>query len=153
MPGNGVIITNCAKVTPAFSAISHRRIEGGGLVGRQAEDERAEHMHAMLLEGLQLLRQRLAGVVPVLEDSLQPFGRHRFNAHQRALDVGLAHGVQEVAVFARLHGDLGKEHHVLGQLGQLFHQLKTLVADRRQLFQLGELFCSRARRRSVNVTG
>ncbi len=30
-----------------------------------------------------------------------------------------------------------KKHHVFGELGQLFHQLKALMADRGQLFKLG----------------
>ncbi len=93
----------------------------------------------MRLERLQLLRQRLAGVVPVLEDRLQSLRRHRFHAHQRALDIGLLHRVKILAVFAGLHRDLRKEHHVLGQLGQLFHQLKALFANRRQLFQFGRV--------------
>ena len=43
------------------------------------------------------------------------------------------------AVFARFHGDLGEEHHVLGELGQLLHQLEALGADGGELFELGEV--------------
>ena len=97
--------------------------EGGGPVGGQAEDERAEDVHAVLLEGLELLGEGFAGVVPVFVDGFEPLGRDGFNADQRALDVGFAHGVEIAAVFAGFHGHLREEDHVLGQLGQLFHQL------------------------------
>ena len=97
--------------------------------------------------------KRFARIVPVLENRLQPFGGHRLHAHQRALDIGFPHGVKILGVFARFHGDLGKEHHVLGQLCQLFHQLKSFDTNGRQLLQLIEFFCSRARRKSFSVTG
>ena len=114
----------------------HGRIEGRRPVRRKAEDERPQHMHAVLLERLQLLRKRLARVVEVLEHRLQPLWSHRLHAHQRALDVGLAHRIQILAVFAGLHGDLREEHHVLRQLRQLGHQLEALVANPHQLVDL-----------------
>ena len=49
----------------------HRGIEGCRTVGRQAKDERAEHVHAVAAESLQLAGECLAGVVPVLEDGLE----------------------------------------------------------------------------------
>src|SRR5260370_22372508 len=48
-----------------------RRIERRRLIGREAEDEGAKHMDAVLLEGLQLLGQSLARVVEVFEDRLE----------------------------------------------------------------------------------
>ena len=45
--------------------------EGCGPIGGQAEDERTEDVHAVLLEGLELFGEGLAGVVPVLIDGLQ----------------------------------------------------------------------------------
>ena len=64
-------------------------LERRRLVGRQAEDERAEHVHAALLEFLQPLGERVAGEVEVLVDVLQPFGRHRLDADQRAANARL----------------------------------------------------------------
>ncbi len=70
------------------------------------------------------------------------------------LMLALAHGVEVLAVFAGFHGDLGEEDHVLGQLGELGHEVEALGADGcRALRRLAGLFCSRARRRSVRVTG
>ncbi len=57
-------------------------VEGGGLVGRQPEDERAEDVDAVLLERLELARQGLAGVVEVLEDCFQAFGSDGFYAYE-----------------------------------------------------------------------
>jgi hypothetical protein len=54
VPGNGVIMTNWAKVTPALRRHFDGGVEGGGLVGGQAEDEGAEDVDAVLLEGLEL---------------------------------------------------------------------------------------------------
>jgi hypothetical protein len=87
-------------------------------------------MNAVLFERLELLGERFAGVVPILEDGFEAFGRNGFDADQGALDVGAAHGVEVVAVLAGLHGDLGEEDHVLGEFGEFGHQLKTLGADR-----------------------
>ena len=95
----------------------------------------------------------VAGIVPVLEDRLQSLGRHGFHADQRALDVGLAHGVEILAVLAGLHGDLGEEDHVLGQLGQLRHQLEALGADGGQLLQLGDVVLLARQPQIGEVTG
>ena len=139
MPGKGVIITNWAKVTPAFIAISTVASKvAGRSVGRPKMNEPSTCTPCSL-KVCKLLGQRFAGVVPVLVDGFQALGRHGFDAHQRALDIGLAHGVEIVAVFAGFHGDLGEEDHVLGQLGQLFHQLEALFANGGQLFELGEV--------------
>jgi hypothetical protein len=75
VPGNGVIITNCANVTPAFSAISTVASNVAGFIRGKPEDERTEHVNAMLSECLQLLRQSLARVVEVFEDSFESFRR------------------------------------------------------------------------------
>src|ERR1019366_4104441 len=64
---------------------------------------------------------------------------YRLDPHQSTLDIGLPHSVQILAVLSRLHRDLREEHHVFGQLCQLFHQLETLCADRRQLFKFGDI--------------
>ena len=93
----------------------------------------------MLLEGQQLLCQSLARLVEVFEDRLESFRSYRLDPHQRALDIGPPHSVQILAVLTRLHRDLGEEHHVFRQLCQLFHELETLCADRRQLFKFGEI--------------
>src|ERR1017187_1267832 len=89
-------------------------------------------MDAVLLECLQLLCQRLARIVPVLEDCLEAFWGNGLDADQSALDVGPAHCVQVLAIFACLHRDLGEEDHVFGELRQLFHQLEALRTDERE---------------------
>ncbi len=102
MPGNGVIMTNWAKVTPALIAISTVALKVAGLVGGQAEDERAENVNAVLLEGLELLGESFAGVVPVFVDGFEPFGSDGFDADERAFDVGFAHGVKITRRLRRL---------------------------------------------------
>ena len=59
-PGYGVSITNCANVSPARSATSAVASNVSRLIARQPEDERAEHVHAVLAELAQPLDQRLA---------------------------------------------------------------------------------------------
>ncbi len=132
-------MTNWAKVTPALRAMFDRGVEGGGLVGRQAKDEGAQHMHAMFLEGLELTGKGIAGVVEVFEDGLESFGGHGFDADQRSLDVGFAHGVEILAVFTGLHGDLSEEDHVLGELGELRHEEKAFGTDGGKLFELRDV--------------
>ena len=84
-------------------------------------------MHAVLAERLQPRHQRLAGVVEVLEDRLQPFGRHRFDADERAANPRAVHRLEELGVLGRFHRDLGVEHQVVGQLLELRHQLEALL--------------------------
>ncbi len=55
VPGNGVSITNCAKVRLARSATESVAVERGFAVARQTEDERAEHVHAVAAERLEPL--------------------------------------------------------------------------------------------------
>ena len=112
-----------------------RQFEGLGTVARQPEDERAEHVHAVVPEGAQPIDQLLAAVVEVLVDVLQPLRRHRFDSDQRALDVGFLHRREEIGIFGRFHRDLREEDHVVGQLGQRFHQLEALGAHRLELLE------------------
>ena len=112
VPGYGVSMTNCAKVSPARSATSAVASNVDGAIARQPEDERAEDVHAVLAERAQARDQRLADVVEALVDVLQAFGRDRLDADQRALDVGAPHRVEERRILGRLHRDLGEEHHV-----------------------------------------
>ena len=56
VPGNGVSRTNCAKVRSAFSASASVASNVSAAVARQAEDERAEDVDAVLPELLQPLR-------------------------------------------------------------------------------------------------
>ena len=139
VPGNGRHHDELGEGDAGFEGHFDGGVEGGGLVGRQAEDEGAEHVDAVLLEGLELLGERFAGVVEVLEDGLEAFGGDGFYADQGALDVGLAHGVEVLAVFAGFHGDLGEEDHVFGELGELCHEEETLGADGGELFELGDV--------------
>ena len=74
--------------------------------------------------------------VEALVDVLQPFRRDRLDADERALDPGLAHGVQELRILGGLHRDLREEHHVVRQFGQPAHQLETLGADGAQRLEL-----------------
>ena len=85
-------------------------------------------MDTMFAERLELLDEAVAAVVEILVDGLQPFGSDSFNADERALDVGLAHCVEIVGVLGGLHGDLGEEDHVLGQLGEFSHERVALGA-------------------------
>jgi hypothetical protein len=112
-------------------------IERGGLVGGEAEDEGTEDVDAVLLESLELAGQSVARVVEVFEDGLEAFGGNGFDADEGSLDVGLAHGVEVLAVFAGLHGDLGEEDHVFGELGELSHEEETFGADGGEFFELG----------------
>ena len=112
-------------------------VEGGGLIRGEAEDEGAEDMDAVLLEGLELTGEGFAGVVEVFEDGLEAFGGDGFDADEGSLDIGLAHGVEVLSVFAGLHGDLGEEDHVPGELGELGHELEALLADGGELFEFG----------------
>ena len=60
VPGNGVSMTNCAKVTPERSASSAVRSNVCGPIARQPENERAEHMNAVMAERAQPIDQPLA---------------------------------------------------------------------------------------------
>ena len=145
VPGKGVIMTNWAKVTPALSAISTVASKVAGLsVGRPKMKE-PRTWTPCLLEGLELSGEGFAGVVQVFEDGFEAFGGDGFDADERALDVGFAHGVEILAVFAGFHGDLGEEDHVLGKLGELGHEEEALGADGGELFELGECCFARAR--------
>jgi hypothetical protein len=67
-------MTNCAKVTPERSASFAVNSKVSGLSLGRPEDERAEHVHAVVTERAQAIDQMLAAVVEVLVDVLQPFG-------------------------------------------------------------------------------
>ena len=49
------------------------------------------------------------------------------------------HRLEELRIFRGLHGDLGVEHQIVRQLGQLRHQLHALLAQRLQLMQSGRI--------------
>ena len=112
-----------------------RRLERRGTVTRQPEDERAEHVDAMLTKLAQTLHERLADLVEPLVDVFQPFGRDRLDADQCALDVRPAHRVEERLVLGGLHRDLGEKDHVRRQLREPRHQLESLGPQRPQLFE------------------
>ena len=111
-------------------ALGHREggVEGFGPIGRQAENERPEHVNAVLLKGPEALDEGLSRVVEVLVDVLQPFRRHRLHADERPLDAGAMHGAQELGILRSFHRDLREEHHVGGQFGELVHQGEPLGA-------------------------
>ena len=111
------------------------RLEGVRPVGGQSKDKGTQDVHAVFPESAEPAHQLFARTIEILEDGFQPFLRHRFNAHQRPLNPGLVHGVQELEILCRLHGDLRKEHHALGQLGQARHQLEPLRAHGPQFRQ------------------
>src|SRR3954469_62142 len=96
-------------------------------------------MHAMFLKGLELTDEGIAGVVEVFEDGLKSLGRHGFDTNQRSLNVGLAHGVEILAVFTGLHGDLSEEHHVMWKLCELCHEEKAFGTDGGKLFEPGDV--------------
>lgn len=127
------------KGDAGFEGHRDRGVERGWLVRGKAEDERSEHMDAVLLEGLELPRQGFARVVEVLEDRLKPFGSDRFHADERPFDVGFAHGIEVLDVFARLHGDLREKDHIPGELGELRHQQKAFCADSGEFLDLSHV--------------
>ncbi len=95
-------------------------------------------MHAVLLEPSVTAWPALRrNSFQSLKTAFNPSGVYRFHTYQRAFDVGLMHGVEIIAIFAASIVILGKEHHVLWQLGHLFHQLEALCTNGRQLFELG----------------
>ena len=68
--GNGVIITNWAKVTPAFSAISTVASKvAARSVGSPKMNEPSKY--PVLFGSSAVVAERLAGVVPILEHRLQ----------------------------------------------------------------------------------
>ena len=150
VPGNGVSITNCAKVTPARSARSAVASNVSRTVARQAEDERAEHVDAVRRNACSRSTSASPDEVEVLVDVLQPFRRHRLDADERALDARARHRLQELRIFGRLHRDLGEEHHVVGSCAsrsisskrsaRIAFELAQLrrVAPARGLRQIGE---------------
>ena len=73
--------------------------------------------------------------VEALVDVLEALGRHRLDADERALDARLAHGVEELGILGRFHGDLREEDHVARQLRELLHQLEPLLPDVLELVQ------------------
>ena len=117
-----------------------RRLERRRTVARQPEDERAEHVDAVLTKLAQPLHERLAGLVEPLVDVLQPLGCDRLDADQRTLDVRAAHRVEERPVLGGLHRDLGEEDHVARQLREPRHQLESLGPQRLQLLQPRDVF-------------
>ena len=114
-----------------------RRLERVRLVGGQPEDEGPEHVHAVMAERLQPRHERLAGHVEVLVDGLQPLGRHRFDADERAANLRLAHGLEEFGILGRLHRNLRVEHEVVRQSLELRHQLEPLGANRLEILEMG----------------
>src|SRR4029077_10696048 len=111
-----------------------------GVTGKtQNKDKGPEHMHAVLLERSQPLRQVVARLVEGLENRLQSFFGDGFHAHKRAMDARLTHGVQKLRVLARFHGDLSEKRHVLGELCQLLHQVESLRSHGFQFFNTGRV--------------
>ncbi len=56
--------------------------------------------------------QVFPGRIELFVNVLQTFRSHRLHSHQRTLDVGRVHGIEELGVFRGLHGDLSKEDRV-----------------------------------------
>ena len=112
-----------------------RGVERRGTITRQPEDERPENVDAILAEGPQPLDELVAVRVERFVDVLQPFGCHRLDADERALDPGAAHRTEEFQILGRLHGDLGEKNHVLGQFRQPLHQLEPLIANRGEVVE------------------
>ena len=112
-------------------------------IAGQPEDERAEHVHAMLAKCLQAVRSGFAGQVEILVDVFQPLRGNGFDSDQRALDARGFHGIQESRIFGRLHRDLREEDHVVWKLRQARHQLKPLRSERFQLVQSSSCYSVR----------
>ena len=79
--------------------------------------------------------ERFAVQVESFVNVLQPFGRHRLDADERALDARLAHRIEEFGILRGFHRDLREEVHVARQLREPRHQLEPLGAQRLQLVQ------------------
>ena len=69
-----------------------------------------------------------------MKTALRPSGGDGFNADEGTLDVGFAHSVEILAVFAGFHGDLGKKDHVFGEFGEFCHEEETFGANGSELF-------------------
>src|SRR4026207_1935924 len=88
------------------------RLERTVAVAWQAEDERAEDVHTVFAECSEAINQRVAALVERLVYIFQPFGRDRFHADERTLDMSAAHRIEELFVLGRLHRDLREEDRV-----------------------------------------
>ena len=75
----------------------------------------------------------LARQIEIFVDIFQSGRGHGLHSDQGALDARRFHGIEKVGVFGGFHGDLGKEDHVVGKLGQARHEFK---AFRPQSFEL-----------------
>ncbi len=73
-------------------------------------------------------RQLVTVEIEPLVDVLEALLGDGLDAHERPLDARCAHRVEKRGVFGRFHGDLGEEHEIVGQLGELLHQLEPLFA-------------------------
>ena len=148
--GNGVSITNCANVTSGALGQRRGRVERVRPVARQPEDERAEHVHAVLLERAQPLDQRRRRRVEVLVDVLQAFGRDRLDADQRALDARRRIASRNSGSSAASIVICVKKIMSSRQLRQLLHQLEPLGAQR---LQFGEPRRCPSRRSAMREVG
>ena len=83
-------MTNCANVTPARSATSAvaSNVEGRSLGSPKMNEPRTCTPWSRNVRSR--VHQRLADLVEALVDVLQPFGRDRLDADERALDVAPA---------------------------------------------------------------
>ena len=66
----------------------------------------------MPAEGSQPLDQFFSGCIEFLVNVFQTFRSHGLHPDQRAFDVRRLHGIEEIGVFRRFHGDLGEENRV-----------------------------------------
>lgn len=86
VPGYGVVMTNCANAISAREAAGGGGLEGFRTIARPAENERAEHVYAVLAECPQSIDQFFPRKIEFLVDVLQAFRGHGLNSHQRAFD-------------------------------------------------------------------
>ena len=112
------------------------RLERLGAVARQAENERAQHMHAVRSKRLQAFDELFAHQIESLVDIFQPFRRDRLHADQRAADSCARHRLQERGSSAASMVICVKNTMSSGELGQSLHQRKALGANGFELAQV-----------------
>ena len=131
-PGNGVSITNCAKVTPERCATSTVASNvAGRSLGRPKMNEPSTWTPWWRNARSRSTRSSPASLKP-LWTSFSPSGVTDSTPTSAPLMRALLHRVEELGVLGRFHGDLREEHHVVGQLGEPRHQLEALGAHRLQ---------------------
>ena len=112
-----------------------RRFERVESIAGQSEDERPEDVNPIPPKRAQPVDERIAREVEAFVNVFQAGRGHRLHADQRAANVRLAHGLQELRVFGGFHRDLRVEDQIVRQPRELRHKGETLLPQRLELAQ------------------